>query len=96
MAMKKNYLRCAIIFIFGNAQLTFYHQYKNQCMLLILEVFFLIFTHHDAKPRFPLLIKYYDTTDLDKNADIYTCAICCVTNLIHVGERVGHMVDLIP
>ena len=65
-------------------------------MLLILEVFFLIFTHHDAKPRFPLLIKYYDTTDLDKNADIYTCAICCVTNLIHVGERVGHMVDLIP
>ena len=50
------------------------------------------------QPRFPLLIKYYDTTDLDKNADIYiyTCAICCVTNLIHVGERVGHMVDLIP
>ena len=71
MAMKKKYLRCAIIFIFGNAQLTFYHQYKNQCMLFILEVFFLIFTHHDAKPRFPLLIKYYDTTDLDKNADIY-------------------------
>ena len=68
---EKNYLRRAIIFIFGNAQLTFYHQYKNQCMLLILEVFFLIFTHHDAKPRFPLLIKYYDTTDLDKNADIY-------------------------
>ena len=46
------------------------------------------------QPRFPLLIKYYDTTDLDKNAD--TCAICCVTNLKHVGERVGHMVDLIP